>query len=227
MDPLRAVKGMNDILPQESARGSASKPRFGATSRSTAFARCARRSSSRRALFVRAIGEATDIVEKEMYSFERHDEDLTLRPEGTAGAARAYVEHKVHNDEPVSRWYYLGPMFRGERPAAGRYRQFYQAGAEIFGDPGPGCDAEMIDMLVSLLDAIGIPDVGRARQLARQRRDAATLQGGARRVLRRRRRRRSAPSRSAASRRTRSASSTRRTRAINGVAKAPRPSSTS
>lgn len=112
-------------------------------------------------LFVRAIGEATDVVEKEMYSFRHHDEPLTLRPEGTAGAARAYVEHKIHNDEPVTRWYYLGPMFRGERPAKGRYRQFYQVGAECFGDPGPGCDAEMIDALVGFLTEIGVakPDV--------------------------------------------------------------------
>ncbi len=98
----------------------------------------------------------TDIVEKEMYSFTHHDEPLTLRPEGTAGAARAYVQHKVHNTEPVTRWYYAGPMFRAERPQRGRYRQFYQLGAEIFGDQGPACDAEMIDMLVGFLGAIGI-----------------------------------------------------------------------
>ncbi len=110
-------------------------------------------------LFVRSIGEATDVVEKEMYTFSRHSESLTLRPEGTAGAARAYVEHKTHAKEPVSRWYYLGPMFRAERPQRGRYRQFYQAGCEIFGDPGPACDAEMIDMLVGMFRRLGIPDV--------------------------------------------------------------------
>jgi histidyl-tRNA synthetase len=107
---------------------------------------------------VRAIGEVTDIVEKEMYSFEHHGEALTLRPEGTAGAARAYVEHSVHAREPISRWWYMGPMFRGERPARGRYRQFYQVGAEIFGDDGPGSDAEMIDMLVGFFQSIGIAD---------------------------------------------------------------------
>jgi len=112
-------------------------------------------------LFVRAIGETTDVVEKEMYSFVFHDEPITLRPEGTAGAARAYVEHRVHNDEPVTRWFYMGAMFRGERPAKGRYRQFYQVGAECFGDAGPGCDAEMIDALVMFLTDIGVasPDV--------------------------------------------------------------------
>ena len=112
-------------------------------------------------LFVRTVGETTDIVEKEMYSFTHHDEGLTLRPEGTAGAARAYVEHNVHNSEPVSRWYYVGPMFRAERPQRGRYRQFSQVGAECFGDPGPACDAEMIDALVGFLEDVGIakPDV--------------------------------------------------------------------
>ncbi len=94
-----------------------------------------------------------------MYSFSHHDDELTLRPEGTAGVARAYVEHQVHKKEPVSRWYYLGPMFRAERPQKGRYRQFYQAGCEAFGDPGPAIDAEMIDMLVKLMAELGIAKV--------------------------------------------------------------------
>src|SRR5437868_8311027 len=71
-------------------------------------------------LFVRSVGEGTDIVDKEMYSFVFHDEPMTLRPEGTAGVARAYIEHSIHGKEPVSRLYYMGPMFRGERPARGR-----------------------------------------------------------------------------------------------------------
>jgi histidyl-tRNA synthetase len=96
------------------------------------------------------------VVEKEMFTFERSRESLTLRPEGTAGAARAYVEHSVHTREPVTRWYYVGPMFRAEQPQRGRYRQFYQAGCELFGDPGPICDAEMIDMLVRLLRELGL-----------------------------------------------------------------------
>jgi histidyl-tRNA synthetase len=93
-----------------------------------------------------------------MYSFERHGDDLTVRPEGTAGAARAYVEHQMATKEPVSRWYYLGPMFRGERPAKGRYRQFYQAGCEVYGDPGPLCDAEVIDLVCGLFRELGIGD---------------------------------------------------------------------
>ncbi len=107
-------------------------------------------------LFVREIGEATDVVEKEMYSFAWHSEAMTLRPEGTAGAARAFVEHKVHAREPVTRWYYLGPMFRGERPAKGRYRQFWQAGCEVYGDASPVCDAELIAFCADLLRALGI-----------------------------------------------------------------------
>lgn len=158
---IKAVKGMNDILPVEIGRWHAIE---------SAFARAMERLGYREVrtpyvestpLFVRTIGEATDVVEKEMYSFARHDESLTLRPEGTAGAVRAYVEHRVHNQEPVTRWYYVGPMFRAERPQRGRYRQFHQVGAECLGDPGPGCDAEMIDALVGFLREIGVasPDV--------------------------------------------------------------------
>jgi histidyl-tRNA synthetase len=110
-------------------------------------------------LFVRSIGEATEIVEKQMFSFQRGDETIALRPEGTAGVARAYVGHALHAKEPVSRLYYLGPMFRAERPQRGRYRQFWQVGAEVYGDPGPGVDAEMIDMLVGILRALGIENL--------------------------------------------------------------------
>jgi len=110
-------------------------------------------------LFEREIGETTDVVEKEMYSFERHDDRLTVRPEGTAGAARAFVQGKVMNLQPVTRWYYIGPMFRAERPAKGRYRQFHQAGCEIYGDPGPLCDAELIAMCGKILHALGVSNV--------------------------------------------------------------------
>jgi histidyl-tRNA synthetase len=105
---------------------------------------------------VRSIGEYTDVVDKEMYTFERNDELLTLRPEGTAGAARAYIEKTIHAREPVSRWYYVGPMFRAERPQKGRYRQFYQAGCEVYGDKGPAADAELITMLHDFFLTLGI-----------------------------------------------------------------------
>ncbi|MDB4947209.1 MAG: hypothetical protein JWP97_6743 [Labilithrix sp.] len=158
---VRAVKGMNDVLPGEIGRWHGVEAAFRRAMERFGYREVRTPHVEPTSLFVRAIGEATDVVEKEMYSFTHHDEPLTLRPEGTAGAARAYVEHKVHNAEPVTRWYYLGAMFRGERPAKGRYRQFYQVGAECFGDPGPGCDAEMIDALVGFLKEIGVasPDV--------------------------------------------------------------------
>jgi histidyl-tRNA synthetase len=111
-------------------------------------------------LFVRSIGETTDIVEKEMYTFtDRGDKSLTLRPEGTASAVRAYIQHNVQAQEPVTKWYYIGPMYRRERPAKGRYRQFYQAGIEVFGDPGPYVDAEVIDMVVGFISSLGISEV--------------------------------------------------------------------
>ena len=159
MTPLRAVKGMNDVLPDEVGRWQRIERAYARTMSLHGFREVRTPYVEHTPLFVRAIGEVTDIVEKEMYSFERHGEALTLRPEGTAGAARAYVEHSVHAREPVSRWWYMGPMFRGERPARGRYRQFSQVGAEIFGDEGPGSDAEMIDMLVGFLNEIQVPGV--------------------------------------------------------------------
>ncbi|MBW2453689.1 MAG: histidine--tRNA ligase [Deltaproteobacteria bacterium] len=91
-----------------------------------------------------------------MYSFERHGDHLTVRPEGTAGCTRAYVQNAVAGREAVSRWYYLGPMFRAERPAKGRYRQFHQGGCEIYGDPGPLCDAELIALCAEFIQALGI-----------------------------------------------------------------------
>jgi histidyl-tRNA synthetase len=158
---VRAVKGMNDILPAEIGRWQKVESAFRASMERLGYREIRTPYVEPTALFVRAIGETTDVVEKEMYSFSHHDEALTLRPEGTAGAIRAYVEHGVHNLEPITRWYYLGPMFRAERPQRGRYRQFHQVGAECIGDSGPGCDAEMIDALVSFLQEIGIakPDV--------------------------------------------------------------------
>ena len=159
MSAIRAVKGMNDVLPDEVARWHALESAFRKKMHLASFGEVRTPLVESTSLFVRTIGEATDVVEKEMFSFSRHDDHLSLRPEGTAGAVRAYVEHGIQNKEPLTRWYYIGPMFRGERPARGRYRQFYQAGAEIIGDAGPACDAEMIDTLVSFLDELKIPGI--------------------------------------------------------------------
>ncbi len=112
------------------------------------------------ALFERSIGEATDIVQKEMYTFiDKGEKSLTLRPEGTASVVRAYLEHNLGAQSPVTKCFYLGPMYRRERPAKGRYRQFYQAGAETLGDGSPFCDAELISLLVGFLGELGIVDI--------------------------------------------------------------------
>ena len=150
---------MNDVLPEEIGRWQRVEQIYARTMSLYGYREVRTPLVESTGLFSRAIGEATDVVEKEMYSFEHHEEPLTLRPEGTAGAARAYIEHSIHAKEGVTRWWYGGAMFRAERPQRGRYRQFYQRGAERFGDPGPGCDAEMIDMLVQFLRELAIPDL--------------------------------------------------------------------
>ncbi len=159
MTAPRAVKGMNDVLPEEIGRWQRVEQVYARTMSLYGYREIRTPLVESTGLFSRAIGEATDVVEKEMYSFEHHEEPLTLRPEGTAGAARAYIEHSIHAKEGVTRWWYGGAMFRAERPQRGRYRQFHQLGAELFGDPGPGCDAEMIDMLVQFLRELAIPDL--------------------------------------------------------------------
>ncbi|HJK92965.1 MAG TPA: histidine--tRNA ligase [Polyangiaceae bacterium LLY-WYZ-15_(1-7)] len=160
MAKLRSVKGMNDLLPAEIGRWHRVERTFERMAERYGFAEVRTPILEPTELFVRSIGEVTDIVEKEMYTFEdKGGKSLTLRPEGTASCARAYLQHNVPNLEPVSKWYYLGPMYRRERPAKGRYRQFYQAGCEVYGDPGPHCDAEMIDMVVRFLEALGVRDV--------------------------------------------------------------------
>jgi histidyl-tRNA synthetase len=108
-------------------------------------------------LFARSVGTDTDIVMKEMYTFrDRDDESLTLRPEATASVVRAYIEHSMYNQGGVHKLYYLGPMFRRERPQKGRYRQFYQIGAEVLGSQSPLVDAELLEMLVLFLERVGI-----------------------------------------------------------------------
>jgi histidyl-tRNA synthetase len=110
-------------------------------------------------LFARGVGEETDIVTKEMYTFEDRDKtSLTLRPENTAGVMRAYIEHRLDQQPGVQKLYYMGPMFRRERPQKGRYRQFYQIGAEAIGSESPATDAEVIEMVVEILARSGLKD---------------------------------------------------------------------
>lgn len=111
-------------------------------------------------IFIRSIGETTDIVEKEMYTFvDKGNRSVTLRPEGTASFVRAYVEHNLYNEPTPQKYYYMGPMFRYERPQAFRYRQFYQIGAEALGSESPRLDAEVISMLIAILTKIGLKGV--------------------------------------------------------------------
>ena len=110
-------------------------------------------------LFSRSIGSDTDIVRKEMYTFDQSKErTITLRPEGTAGVLRAYIEHGLHRQTPVNKLYYLGPMFRRERPQKGRYRQFHQIGAEVLGTDEPAVEGEVIEMLHRLMEQIGLSE---------------------------------------------------------------------
>ncbi|GJL78314.1 MAG: histidine--tRNA ligase [Nitrospinaceae bacterium] len=111
-------------------------------------------------LFSRSIGETTDIVEKEMYTFtDRSGEQITLRPEGTASVVRAYIEHKMYNPPSVVKLYYMGPMFRYERPQAGRFRQFYQIGIEAMGTDNPVIDVEVMTLLMEFFRRLGLSDL--------------------------------------------------------------------
>lgn len=157
---LTAVKGMNDVLPGESAKWEWLESKVRTLMAQYAYRNIRTPIVEPTALFVRGLGEVTDIVEKEMYSFEDrlNGEALTLRPECTAGVVRAVVEHNMLY-EGGKRLYYMGPMFRHERPQRGRYRQFHQIGAEVLGFQGPEIDAEVILLAHDLWQAIGLKDV--------------------------------------------------------------------
>ncbi len=158
---LQAVRGMNDVLPDEAVLWQ----HFEDTARAV-FAQYGYRNIrvpivESTALFVRGIGEYTDVVETEMYTFEDklNGDSLTLRPEGTAGIVRATIEHNLTYDRPQRVWT-SGPMFRHERPQKGRYRQFHQLDCEALGFEGPDADAEQIVMLARLWKALGLSDIG-------------------------------------------------------------------
>ncbi len=161
---LVGVKGMNDLLPPESARWEWLEATVRQLMARYAYRNIRTPILEHTDLFVRGIGEVTDIVEKEMYSFEdRSDkhgqfEHLTMRPENTAGVVRAVVESNLLYDGG-KRLYYMGPMFRREKPQRGRYRQFHQIGAEALGFSGPDVDAELILLAHALWKAIGLADV--------------------------------------------------------------------
>ncbi|MBI2724710.1 MAG: histidine--tRNA ligase [Polaromonas sp.] len=159
-EKLTAVKGMNDILPPDSARWEWLEGKVRSLMGLYAYRNIRTPIVEPTSLFVRGLGEVTDIVEKEMYSFEDrlNGEALTLRPENTAGVVRAVVEHSMLY-EGGKRLYYMGPMFRHERPQRGRYRQFHQIGAEALGFAGAEVDAELILLADALWKELGLKDV--------------------------------------------------------------------
>ncbi|UCE77454.1 MAG: histidine--tRNA ligase [Gammaproteobacteria bacterium] len=153
---LQAVRGMNDILPQQSTRWQFVEERVRGVLEAYGFCEVRMPVVEKTELFRRSIGEVTDIVEKEMYTFaDRNGDSLTLRPEGTAGCVRACIEHSLLVNH-VQRLWYGGPMFRHERPQKGRYRQFHQIGVEVFGLEGPDVDAELLVMTARLWKSLGL-----------------------------------------------------------------------
>ena len=153
---IQAVRGMNDILPPESFIWQHAETIFRRVLQGYGYREIRLPILEKTELFKRSIGEVTDIVEKEMYTFtDRNNDSLSLRPEGTACCVRAGIEHGLFFNQTQRLWY-RGPFFRHERPQKGRYRQFHQCSAEVFGLPGPDIDAELICLTAAILDKLGI-----------------------------------------------------------------------
>jgi len=156
-EPIQSVKGTRDLLPAETPLWQRVEEEARKVFEAYSFREIRTPVLEQTALFARSVGSDTDIVTKEMYTFEDRDsESLTLRPEATASVVRAYIEHALYNQGGVHKLYYFGPMFRRERPQKGRYRQFYQIGAEVLGSDHPAIDAEVLEMLVLLLERLGL-----------------------------------------------------------------------
>ncbi len=159
-EPLKSVRGMNDLLPPESAKWHYFEGRCRELFSRYGYQEIRTPILESTSLFSRGIGEATDIVEKEMYTFkDLSDRPMAMRPEGTAACVRAYIQHSLAKQEPVTRWFYSGPMFRYERMQKGRYRQFYQIGVEAYGVAEATVEAEQIAMLYELYGSVGIENL--------------------------------------------------------------------
>lgn len=157
---ITGIKGMNDILPGEVETWQHLEQQARRIFRTYGFAEIRVPVVEKTELFCRSIGETTDIVEKEMYTFcDKSGNSLTLRPEGTAPVMRSFIQNKMHTRDPIAKLYYMGPMFRYERPQKGRYRQFHQIGAEVVGADDPKVDAQVLAMLVHFFEEVAIPDV--------------------------------------------------------------------
>ena len=160
MEIITAVRGFKDLLPPETDKWRRIEETAHDVFRAFGFREIRVPLLEKTELFRRGIGESTDIVEKEMYTFaDRGEESLTLRPEATASVIRAYLEHALHAAETVTKLYTIGPMFRRERPQKGRYRQFHQINAEILGPDDPLTDAELILMLIHFFGKLGLPNM--------------------------------------------------------------------
>ena len=160
MDSIKAIKGVKDILPEETPRWRLIEETARRWALSYGYQEIRIPIFELTALFARSIGSATDIVEKEMYTFpDRDGASLTLRPEGTAGTVRSFIEHNRAADPLPQKFFYIGPMFRHERPQAGRLRQFHQFGVEFFGTTDPRADIEVITLLWHLLSDLALPDL--------------------------------------------------------------------
>ena len=156
-ETLRAIRGMNDIVPPASALWLRFEQQVSNLLASYGYQQIRMPVVESTGVFARSIGDTTDIVTKEMYTFpDRNGDSLTLRPEGTAGCVRAVLEHGLLNTQPQRRLWYAGPMFRHERPQKGRYRQFHQIGVEAFGMAGPDIDAEIILLTARLWRLLGL-----------------------------------------------------------------------
>ncbi len=157
---IRSIRGMNDILPEESIKWKRIRHVMERVFESYGFREILIPVVEETCLFQRGIGETTDIVEKEMYTFEdKSGQSLTLRPEATASIVRAYVQHHLYASGKIEKFYFWGPMFRYERPQKGRYRQFYQIDVEAFGSDDPSLDAEIIASLYDFLTRLQVPGV--------------------------------------------------------------------
>lgn len=156
---IQSIKGMRDILPPSSATWNHVEAVARRIFSQFNYQEIRTPLLEETALFSRSVGEESDIVSKEMYTFEDRDgTSLTLRPENTASVMRAYIEHRLDQQPGLQKLYYIGPMFRRERPQKGRYRQFYQIGAEAIGSESPAVDAEVIEVVVTILKELGITD---------------------------------------------------------------------
>ena len=157
--PLQAIRGMNDILPEHTPLWRYFEKTVADLLDGYGYRQIRMPIVEFTELFKRSIGEVTDIVEKEMYTFaDRNGDSLTLRPEGTASCVRAVLEHSLASGWQVQKLWYQGPMFRHERPQKGRYRQFHQIGVEAFNLPGPDVDAELIVLTWRLWKKLGISE---------------------------------------------------------------------